>query len=242
MIVAYDGNFESFLTLIYEVYYSQLQVTQIQKELPKSLFLDDIIQIEVDEQKALKVLKALEEKFQKEYFETIFNIFMCDSVEFEMDLLHYIILGFKDQKELNNINNSCGFNIQKRQRELFRMGHKMTGFVRFIELEEGTLYAKVETKFNIVYFLGKHFLKRLNNQNFIIHDIKRELAFIKSDSFTGMQSVASFDIPQYSKDEEKFQKLWKTFFDSVAIESRRNEKLQSQWVPLIHRVYMNEFN
>jgi len=118
----------------------------------------------------------------------------------------------------------------------------MTGFVRFIELEEGTLYAKVETKFNIVYFLGKHFLKRLNNQNFIIHDIKRELAFIKSDSFTGMQSVASFDIPQYSKDEEKFQKLWKTFFDSVAIESRRNEKLQSQWVPLIYRVYMNEFN
>ena len=59
--------------------------------------------------------------------------------------------------------------------------------------------------------------------------------------FKGIQNVSSFDMPSYSKDEEKFQKLWKTFFDSVAIESRENKKLQQQMVPLIYREFMNEF-
>jgi probable DNA metabolism protein len=241
MIIVYDGTFESFLTLIYEVYYKKLQITQIKKELPETLFLDDIYKIIPDETKSLKVLQALQNRFEKKHLQTILNIFMCDGAAFEMDLLHFIILGFKDQKELFNINNSCVFHIENIQKELFRLNHIMSGFVRFEELEDQTLYAKIETKFNIVYFLGKHFLKRLNNQNFIIHDIERKLAFIKNNSFQGIQNIASFDIPKHSKDEQKFQKLWKTFFQSVSIESRKNTKLQQQWIPLIYRVYMTEF-
>jgi len=242
MIVVYNGSFESFLTLIYEVYYSKLQVTQIKKQMPESLFLEEIIEIQIDKEKYTKVLKALQTKFQKKHFETILNIFMCDSIDFELDLLAFIILGFKDQKELLNINNISVFNIQNLQRELFRFNHKMTGFVRFIELEDGTLYAKIDTKFNVVYFLGKHFLKRFNNQKYIIHDIKRELAFVHNEFVKGVQNVSSFEMPKHSKDEQKFQKLWKTFFDSVSIESRENKKLQQQWVPLIYRTYMNEFS
>jgi probable DNA metabolism protein len=158
-----------------------------------------------------------------------------------MELLEYIVLGFKDQKELQNINNTAVFYLQNLQKELFRQNHKMTGFVRFVELEDGVLYARIETKFNVVYFLGKHFLKRFNNQNYIIHDTKRQLAFIKNNSFVGVQSVASYELPTLSSSEEKFQKLWKTFFESVAIESRTNKKLQRQMVPLLYRTYMTEF-
>jgi len=241
MILVYDGRFESFLTLIYEVYYSKLEVTQIIKELPKSLFVDDIILIEYEEEKSKKVLDALKKEFLKEQFETILNIFMCDSVEFELDLLQYIILGFKKKNYLEDINQKSVFRIKNLEKELFRFNHKMTGFVRFEELEDGTLYSKIETKFNIVYLLGQHFFTRLNNQNFIIHDINRELAFVHNHQLKGVQNISSFEIPKHSQNEEKFQNLWKTFFNSVAIESRKNLKLQQQWVPLIYRLYMTEF-
>jgi len=241
MILVYDGRFESFLTLVYEVYYSKLQVNEIKKEMPQSLFIDDIVIIEYEEEKSNKVLNALKKEFKKEQFETILNIFMCDTVEFEMDLLDYIIFGFKKKSLLEDITNQSVFRIKNLEKELFRVNHKMTGFVRFEELEDGTLYAKIETKFNIVYFLGEHFSKRFNNQNFIIHDIKRELAFVHNRYLKGVQNVSSFEIPKHSQSEEKFQKLWKTFFDSVAITSRENKKLQQQWVPLIYREYMNEF-
>jgi len=241
MILVYDKTFEGFLSLVYEVYYSKLKIEDIKKQMPQTLFLDDIIKIDYDEKKSLKVLEALKQKFKKQHFETILNIFMCDENDFELDLLNFITLGFKDQKQLDNINNSCVFNIQNLQKELFMVNHKMTGFLRFEELEDGTLYAKLDTRFNLVYFLGKHFLKRFNNQKYIIHDIKRQLAFIKNDSFLGVQNISSFDVPILSKDEQKFKKLWKVFFDSVSISSRENKKLQQQFVPLIYRTFMSEF-
>jgi probable DNA metabolism protein len=241
MTLIYDGSFESFLSLVYDVYYQKLKVKSIQKQMPQTLFLDDILEIDYDEIKTKKVLQALKTRFQKRDFETILNIFMCDSVEFELHLLRYIILGFRDSKELANINNESVFFIQSLQKELFSLNHKMTGFIRFEELEDKTLYAKIDTKFNIVYFLAKHFMKRFNNQKFIIHDTSRDIAFMKNDEFMGIREVANVETPLHSKDEQKFQKLWHTFFESVSIQSRKNEKAQKQFVPLIYRVYMSEF-
>ena len=158
-----------------------------------------------------------------------------------MALLEYIIIGFKDFKQLYNINNSCVFYLNSLEKELFRLVHKMYAFIRFEELEDGTLYGKIESKFNVVYFLGKHFLKRFNNQNFIIHDLDRKLAFVKIDEEFSIQEVAYFDEPTYSSNEEKFQKLWKSFFRGVTIKERINLKLQQNLVPLVYRTYMSEF-
>lgn len=242
MTLVYDGTFEGFLTLVYEVYYKKLQVEKILREFPNTLILDDIVTISYDEKNSLKVLDSLKSNFTQKNFSIILNIFMCDSVEFELDLLYFIIAGFKDQKQLQNINLSFVQNIQNLQKELFRHNHKMTGFTRFVELEDGLLYAKIDSKFNVVYFLGQHFLKRFNNQRYIIHDIKRKVAFIKENNFVGVQNVSEFEAPKVSHNEEKFSKLWKTFFTSVSIESRKNKKLQRQMVPLLYRTYMNEFS
>lgn len=241
MILVYDKSFESFLTLVYEVYYKKLKPTKIVSKTPQELILEEVFYIKIDEVKFQKVLKALKENFPSKHFQTILNIFMCDKEDFELHLLNFIILGFKDINQLKNINNSSIFYIQNLEKKLFSTNHKMTGFLRFEELEDNTLYAKLESNYNLCYFLGKHFYKRLNNQKYIIHDINRKLAFIKNDEFIGVQNVASFEEPTLSKDEEKFKKLWNKFFKSVSIQSRKNEKLQKNLVPLLYRTYMTEF-
>lgn len=241
MIAIYDGSFEEFLCLVYDVYYKKIAPTSILRVLPQTLILEEIYQCKFNEEHALKVYKALKEKFTKDNFQTIFNIFMCDTTEFEIWLLEFIILGFKNQSELQDINNSSIFALQNLQIELFRNVHKMTGFLRFEELDDDSLYARVESKFNLVYFLGQHFSKRFNNQVYYIHDIKRSLVFVYSKEFKGIREVADFELPALSDNEQKFKKLWKTFFDSVAIESRKNEKLQKSLTPLIYRTYMSEF-
>lgn len=38
-------------------------------------------------------------------------------------------------------------------------------------------------------------------------------------------------LSNYSKNEEKFQKLWLTFFESIAIDARTNPELQAQNIP-----------
>lgn len=241
MILLYDGTFEGFLSLVYEVYYKKLKPTKIYKTLPNDILFEEILEINSSKESGIKVLNAIKTKFPKEILEKILNIFMCDSKEFEMVLLEYIVIGFKDSKQLYNINNSCVFYLNNLEKELFRVTHKLTGFIRFEELEDKTLYAKIEPKFNVVYFLGRHFLKRFNNQNFIIHDINRKLAFVKIENDFSIQEIAYFDEPIYSSNEQKFQKLWKSFFSGVTINERTNLKLQTQMVPLLYRTYMSEF-
>ena len=241
MILLYDGTFEGFLSLVYEVYYKKLKPTKIYKTLPNEILFEEILEINSSKESGIKVLNAIKTKFPKEILEKILNIFMCDSKEFEMALLEYIVIGFKDSKQLYNINNSCVFYLNNLEKELFRVTHKLTGFIRFEELEDKTLYAKIESKFNVVYFLGRHFLKRFNNQNFIIHDLNRKLAFVKMQNYYSIKEVAFVDEPNYSSNEEKFQKLWKSFFSGVTINERTNLKLQTQMVPLLYRTYMSEF-
>ena len=241
MILVYDGTFEGFLSLVYEVYYEKLKPIKIYKTLPNKMIFEEIKTIKTIELNSIKVLDAIKAKFPKEILEKILNIFMCDSKEFEMVLLEYIIIGFKEVKQLFNINLESIFYLNNLEKELFKNIHKMTGFIRFEELEDGTLYAKIESKFNIVYFLGKHFSKRFNNQNFIIHDLNRKIAFIKIENNYSIQEVAFFDEPNYSSNEQKFQKLWKSFFSGVTLKERINPKLQRQLVPLLYRTYMNEF-
>ena len=241
MIIVYDGSFEGFLSLIYEVYYKKLKPTNIYKKLPNEIIFEKTIHIQINEENYTKVLKAMKSKFQKKIVQRVMNIFMCDSKNFEMALLEYIILGFKDDKQLLNINNSCVFYLNNLEKELFKNVHKMYAFVRFEELDDNSLYAKLECKFNTLYFLAKHFLKRFNNQDFIIHDINRKLAFIKIGEDFSFQEVAHFEEPSQSQNEQKFQKLWKSFFKGVSIEERVNLKLQQNQVPLIYRTYMSEF-
>lgn len=242
MILLYDGTFEGFLSLVYEVYYEKLHVNTIVKKLPETLLFERFHEVFSDEAKARKVLDAIIKHFTKEQQRTLFNIFLCDTREHEMALLEYIRIGFKNQKELRNINNPNLFFIQTLEKELLSLVHKMYGFTRFEELEDGTLYAKIETKFNIVPFLGDHFCKRLGNIPFIIHDVKRSLAFVKNDEIREIRSIAAFDAPTVSNEEEHFKALWKSFFKAAAVQERFNPKLQKSWVPLLYRTYMYEFD
>lgn len=241
MILVYDGSFEGFLSLVYDVYYEKLTPIKIYKTLPNEIIFEEIKDIQTSKENSIKVLDAIKSKFPKDIVQKILNIFMCDTREFELNLLEYIIIGFKEAKQLFNINIPCVFYLNNLEKELFKNVHKMYAFIRFEELEDGSLYGKIESKFNLIYFLGRHFLKRFNNQNFIIHDINRKLAFVKIEDNYSIQEVAYFDEPIYSSNEQKFQKLWKSFFSGVTIKERINPKLQRQMVPLIYRTYMSEF-
>ena len=241
MVLIYDGSFEGFLTLVYEVYYQKLETKTIYKTTPPNLCFDELYTIETDIDKAKKVFTALKKTFSKSQLNTLYHTFLCDSHNFEYELLHFIQLGFKDTANLSNITIASIFYIHSLEKEYLRLAHKMYGFVRFEELDDKILYAKIETKFNILMLLGNHFTKRLGNHSFIIHDISRSLAYIRENNQSDIKEVSAFEIPKNSNAEMHFKKLWKTFFHSVAIENRKNHKLQKQLVPLLYRTHMSEF-
>lgn len=113
--------------------------------------------------------------------------------------------------------------------------HHLLGFLRFQELENGVLFAKIHPKNDVLPFLGDHFADRLPQENFMIYDETRRLAVLhpsgKGFFITDTEGLDLEMLQRFSPQEQEYQKLWCRFFDSIAIEARKNPKLQNQNLP-----------
>ncbi len=110
--------------------------------------------------------------------------------------------------------------------------HHLLGFLRFQELENGLLFAQIHPQNDVLPFLGEHFSDRLPEENFMIYDKTHNLAALhpkgKGFFITDTEGLHQEMLTRFSPEEMEFCRLWCTFFDSIAIEARKNPKLQNQ--------------
>ena len=69
----------------------------------------------------------------------------------------------------------------------------------------------------------------------MIYDETRQLAAVhragKNYMLVDASNINTELLQNYSENEARFQKLWLTFFESIAIEARTNPELQAQNIP-----------
>lgn len=113
--------------------------------------------------------------------------------------------------------------------------HHLLGFLRFQELENKILFAQIHPKNDVLPFLGEHFEDRLPEENFMIYDATRELAALhpkgKRYFITDTRALNQEMLKRFSAEETEYRRLWCAFFDSIAIEARKNPALQNQNFP-----------
>ena len=85
-----------------------------------------------------------------------------------------------------------------------------------------------------------HFLNRFREEPFIIHDVGREKAAFASEGSWVMRSLSKDFSPLYTKDEQQYQELWRGYFRTAAIDQRRNQALQKQFIPMRYWQYLTE--
>lgn len=237
MTVVYEGTAEGFLSLVFEVYAHKLSPTHILKTHPQSLL--EVHEVRSDQARARRVMEGMKRTFSPLHVREIQQVLLCDTLAFELPLLETIKLGFKNPKHLDDLTLEPVHKVQKWAKAYSRALHCMKGFVRFEEVEEGVLYAKIQTDYNLIAPLGWHFVERLGAEKFILHDVKRGLAFVSEHK--EVYAVAHVEAPKVSENELTCKRLWQTFFNHIAIQNRTNPKLQQAFVPLKYRTYMSEF-
>ena len=119
--------------------------------------------------------------------------------------------------------------------------HMFKGFVRFKELADKTLYARIEPEHNILPLLTGHFRDRLGEFNWIIHDARRGRAALCSGGRLVYAPITQERALEFAGGEAGVQALWRHFFKTAAIKERTNPKLQRQNVPLKYRKNLTEF-
>lgn len=127
-------------------------------------------------------------------------------------------------------------------RSVGREAHRFKGFLRFQELQDNYWYAGLEPDHCIVPLLAAHCRERFPEQQWIIHDTKRDIAMIYSNNQTTLYTHTELhDIHEHlSVQEKQYQSLWKTFFKNIAIIERKNPKLQQQFMPKKYWKYLVE--
>ena len=137
------------------------------------------------------------------------------------------------------------YEVFRMNRHLAREYSHMLGFVRFSQMKEGILLARIKPKNDLTVLLAQHFADRMPEENWIIYDCSRKKAAVHQAG-VGWVMVLADSAEWQSRveadtDEMVFERLWKTFHQSIAIKERYNPRCQMNMLPLRFRSYMTEF-
>ncbi|MCL2253258.1 MAG: TIGR03915 family putative DNA repair protein [Lachnospiraceae bacterium] len=248
-----EDSLEGIFTAIYDAYllkrpHDEIHI-QVGEEENLRLFAE-YRTIKADPLKAKKVARTIGKKFGSEgYMSVCRALASADSSKGEA-IYKMVVAGLLMKNPSDIMGNLKNRNVMK-VFELARFSgneaHFLVEFIRFRELDNGILYARTGPKNNVLTFVMPHFADRLPMENFVIHDEVRGLYGLhpaqkewyivtEAEGFSFKASEHAF-----SEDEIIYSELFTAFFHIIAIEERKNIKLQRNMLPLRYREYMTEF-
>jgi len=240
-ILIYDGSFEGLFTAIYECYINKIPFYKIvPKNKIQQNFFEEYKFIETDLIKAEKLQKKIISNISQKALHKIYYVFISEIDNKEELICSFLKLGFEFKKETHQyLSNKIVLTVNRISQKVLKEKHLLLGLIRFRELKNNIFYAPIEPKYNILILLTPHFVKRMPLQNWIIHDTKRKIAAIYNQKGLLLIELDTA-ISTFSDQEEKFQSLWKEYFENIKIEDRVKPKLQKQHMPLRYWKYLIE--
>lgn len=245
-----EDSMEGIFTAIYMAYEWKLdhECTSIRINSSENIELfTEYITIDSNNIKSEKVAKTICSKFGYNTFYTTCECIASRDVNKANYIYHMLVYGISRKRNYNLINDLNNVYVQK----VFELGREcnnemlhLRGFLRFEELDNGVLFAKIGPKNNIITFLAPHFADRLPNENFVIYDDIRQIfvihpAFKEWIVLTG--DYLKENAIKYSEKEVFYSQLFQEFCHSISIKERKNLSLQKQMLPIRFQKYMTEF-
>ena len=250
-ILVCEDSETGILTGIYEAYERKLDhdttILQVGEEENLRLFAE-YIRITPSQEKAEKVVRTIRRRFGEETLRIILEaLASCDSSKghsvYRM-LVFGLRGGYKGQL-IDCLSQEAVVNVVALSTTVWHETHHFYGFLRFQELRNGILYAKINPKANILPLLGDHFSNRFPKENFMIYDEKHDFWLIHGagkEWFTVSGDLVQKDEKIiFSEEEVYIQELFCHFVNKISITERENLFLQQQMLPLRFRSNMIEF-
>ena len=231
VIYVYDGSFDGFMCCVHEYYYSSFNPVEIICENDIEASLYQIVTIETDPYKADKVLKAIEGKISPYTIRFLQECSLSYQKDKELHMLHFIVKGFTKGKDIYRLVSDTDVDfLLKAHRNLKKEKHLYLGIIRFYKAKD-VYVSVIKPKNSIVPLLANHFIQRFSNQNFMIYDANNKQALLYNQKQAAIVEAENIDLPEIDEDERNTQKLWKLFYDTIAIKERYNPRCRMNFMP-----------
>lgn len=246
-----EDTVEGIFTAIYEVYEKKYDKSCIELKIMGEnenyqLFTMDETS-NCDMEKSRKVARTLQNNFGMESYYALLRVALSKAEDKAQVIFETIWYGLQYRKAkdlLYNLKHPAVFRVFEINRMVNNEAMRYMEIARFEELEQGILLAEISPDNYVLPLLAEHFTDRMKNENFVIYDRTHKAALIYKKGFQ-WELYQNMDLEKeklkYAQCEEHIKALWKTFFHTITIEERANQKLQSQLIPLKFRKFMTEF-
>lgn len=262
------SEWEAMLTCIYEAWASGKGHNNIRLELEpvgQYSFFDEYIHVEADSEKAAKVVDSVNRKISPRFYGELAYTSMACEPDILDNIYRMMILGFAyGESALDRVQYKDVFRHKDIAKRVGREANHFLEFLRFHELSNveptaintftaadplnaraSIFVAHIEPKSRIVPALANHFSDRMPSEHWmIIDDVHLEAVVHPKNQSFFFRKLSQNELDELIKTEnanDEFTDLWRAFFNSIAIEQRRNPKCQNNLFPIWTRKHAVEF-
>lgn len=242
-----EDSFESIMTAVYDAWASRLGHENVRLKLQGEYNLElfsEYVMVEADEEKTEKVVRTLRQKISEEVFEYVYKSAMSMERDKADKIYRFIVLAVHTGADIvNHLGNPAVMDIFAMFRNVSHEAHQLLGFIRFRELDNGVLFAKITPKNQVITLVAPHFEDRMPGENWVIYDeVHRLAAFHAANTHWVLTENTILDsLPVSSDKQGDYEELWRIFFHTIGIEARKNPECQRNMLPLWYRKNMLEF-
>lgn len=239
-VYIYDGDFISLLNTILYLLKNNLHPENIKTEIYHPSLFENTIYLPI--LKNEKIIDQIIHAFGQYAMRSIYYVFLSEEENKELILYYFFRNALKYRHKIVYYRNlKCVSEVLRISNYVRYETHKMKGFLRFKELEKKILYAEMEPTNDILFLVSCHFVKRLKNEFWIIKDNKRKIISIYDKKQFVIVKEEEFQLSQKeSKEEQDIELLWKTFYKTIGIKERKNERCRRNFMPKKYWKYITE--
>ena len=239
----YDGSWDGLLTAVFRAYEKKQNPVAVLAQDGAQLQLHwQSVYIETDETLSRRVESGLIKKLGSPFLKKIGTAFLSMDMDKGTIIYHYIHAGLEIGRQIYTaLAHPAVLEIDRICLHISREAHLLLGFVRFSRMENGIYFSKITPKNSVVPLLMPHFADRFSDQPFIIYDERHGIAGIYDLSDWNLVETSELNLPPLSDDEKEYRKLWKLFYNSVAIAERTNPKCRRNHMPKRYWENLTEF-
>lgn len=251
MVYIFDGSYEGLLCAVFTAFErKEFQVNVMMSGNYQDNLFECPIYIQSDANKAQRILVALKKILDPHTVTDFWRAFLSEDPPIYSIIFRILVSLFKGQKViLQNYGNEDVLYFHQTLKKVSRERHRVKAFVRFQKSEDGLYTAIIEPDFNVLPLVVQFFRNRYADQKWLIYDSKRhyglyydlqqvnEVVLTKEEGHALQKQNEHINLDM---NDQRYERMWKSYFESTNIEARKNLKLHVRHVPRRYWKYLPE--
>lgn len=243
-----EPTLDGIFTGIYDIWADPEGTEQkkllLEGEYEPELFYD-YRKIEPDSKKAEKVARSVKRKISPLAYRWLCLTALSYAEDRADAAYRFLIRGFRIGSSVTDcLQDPAVARVFELSGKTNHEAHQFQEFVRFEQLSNGSLFARIAPKCRVVTLLAPHFADRFSGENWVIFDETHGEAVLHRRLETWWAARLSKEEAEAFREryavQDPYTGLWQTFFDAIAIKQRKNPACQRNLFPKWMRKYVTE--